>query len=144
MPKMPLNVSVGRHCVERSYAVSHPMPNLRAYLSSPSNLATSVCDRCGFDVGKSLRCLLDCWGCLCIKFLMIRIKGFKFNALHAKNALSMPFLPPLCRVQALHFASNTKSDYIFGQPIEFSNFCLWPLWIPCRERSKMWPWLLWD
>ena len=76
MLKMLLNVSEGRHCVERSYAVSHPMPNLRADSDSPQNLATSVCDRCGFDIGKGVKCGRDCDGCGCIKLLMVCIRFY--------------------------------------------------------------------
>ncbi len=51
-------------------------------------------------------------------------EAFNFNALNAKNDLSMPFLQPLCRVQLRGFASPPKTVSIFGQPVEFSNFCL--------------------
>ncbi len=40
-----------------------------------------------------------------LRLLMFRIKGFKFKAVYAKHMQKMPFLPQLCRPQAIELAS---------------------------------------
>jgi hypothetical protein len=50
------------HCAGPSSSSSRPLHIRMSPLDSPLNFATSVCDRCGSDVGKGLRCGLYCEG----------------------------------------------------------------------------------
>ncbi len=51
-------------------------------------------------------------------------------------------LQALCRAQASGFASPTKSESRFGQPVKISNFCLWPLWFRYGKALQIWSLLL--